>query len=515
LPIKFLISIIIFLVSSAVCAKEERAPLIIGSKNFSESIILGEIVSLLLEEKFSLSVNRKLGLGGTKVAFDALRQGGIDIYPEYTGTGYVMILGKNSEREPKKVHEIVSREFKKKFDIVWSEPLGFNNTYALAVRKNDNRFKSKNKISQVAGYTDNLSIALTHEFMERQDGYREFSRHYNIKFEPKNIRVIDSGLMYSAIRDGEVDMVMSYSTDGRILAYDLKILEDDRNYFPPYHVALVAKKETLKKNPEVAQIFKLLKGRISEAAMVQMNDSVDRRKEDPQSVARKFLVSNGFLAKSKTSSGGEENIVGFVLRKKGYLMQILLEHLYLSFSALLFALIISIPTGILLSRYESLGRIVFPIINTIQTIPSLALLGFLIPLLGIGFAPAVIALFLYSLLPLIRNTYTGIIGVDKDCIEASRGIGLTNQQILFRVELPLALPVILAGVRTAAVIVIGTATLAALVGAGGLGDPIFRGLATINSRLILLGAVPAAILAVITDRLISLLELILVSKGIR
>ena len=178
-------------------------------------------------------------------------------------------------------------------------------------------------------------------------------------------------------------------------------------------------------------------------------------------------------------------------------------------------MLVSLPIGVLLTRYKSLEKAIFPVVNTIQTIPSLALLGFLIPFMGIGFAPALLSLFLYSLLPLIRNTYTGIIGVDNSYIEASRGMGLNNMQILLKVEIPLALPIIMAGVRTATVIVIGTATITALIGAGGLGDPIFRGIATVNSNLILMGAIPAALLAIIADKFIGVLEFFFVSEGLK
>ncbi|MFT6603337.1 MAG: osmoprotectant transport system permease protein [Bacteriovoracaceae bacterium] len=204
-----------------------------------------------------------------------------------------------------------------------------------------------------------------------------------------------------------------------------------------------------------------------------------------------------------------------MISRKGQLIKLLGEHLLLSFVAIFCALLVSIPLGVVLTRKKRAAQIVFPIVNTIQTIPSLALLGFLIPILGIGFAPAVLALFLYSLLPLVRNTYEGIKAVDRNFVEASRGIGLTNMQILFKVEIPLALPIILAGLRTATVIVIGTATLAALIGAGGLGDPIFRGVATVNSNLILLGAIPSALLAIAADKFIGIVGNAFVSKGIK
>jgi len=492
-----------------------KQPIIIGSKNFTESIILGEIVALLLEEKYKEPVIRKLGLGGTKLALDALNSNAIHVYPDYTGTGYVMILKMDGERDPKKVFNIVSREFKKRWNIIWSEPVGFNNTYALAVKKDDIRFKNIHKVSELSGKVENYKYAAAYEFMERKDGHKRFSLAYDLNFNADNIISMEAGLMYSAIRDSQVDMIVSYSTDGRINAYNLRILEDDQNFFPPYFVSLIAKDEILKKYPNLKEVFRLIAGLISEEEMVTMNDEVDRQKAAPKLVARNFLIKKELLeglTQKRTSSDG---FFSFALKKKTYLYKIFKEHLLLSFGALFFGILFSIPTGILLTRYHGLSKIVFPIINTIQTIPSLALLGFLIPFMGIGLAPSLLALFLYSLLPLIRNTYTGISGVEPNYIEASRGIGLTNMQILLKVEIPLAMPIIMAGLRTAAVIVIGTATLAALIGAGGFGDPIFRGVSTVNSNLILLGAIPAAVLAITVDKCLGISEKLLISKGIR
>ena len=249
--------------------------------------------------------------------------------------------------------------------------------------------------------------------------------------------------------------------------------------------------------------------------MIYLNDQVDRLKQEPYQVAKNYLINKGLIQGKVSIASTESGLLNYFYSKRKYLFKLIGEHLLLCFIALALAFAISLPTGILLTRYAGLAKVIFPIVNTIQTIPSLALLGFLIPLMGIGFTPAVVALFLYSLLPLIRNTYTGIQGVDGNYVEASRGIGLTNFQILIYVEIPLAMPIILAGLRTAVVIVIGTATLAALIGAGGLGDPIFRGVSTVNSNLILLGAIPAALLAVISDKLIGLSERFLISKGIR
>jgi osmoprotectant transport system permease protein len=485
---------------------------VVGSKKITESVILGEMVALLLEEKFNQPVVRKLGLAGTQVAFDGLKRGDIDVYPDYTGTGYVMILKQMGEKDPDRVFNIVNQEFGRRWGIVWSNPLGFNNTYAIAVRSDDQKFSKVQAISDLTGSDLLFTYAAAHEFMERKDGHEEFVKAYDLKFDSQRVLAMEAGLMYSAVRDKKVDMIVAYSTDGRIKAYDLRILKDDRKYFPPYFVSLLAKSENLQKFPALRNVFAVMEGLITEAEMVKMNDEVDRLKRDSRVVAREFLVTRGLLEKGTESGNG---VIGFLIAKKDYFFKILWEHLTLSFGALLLSLVVSLPTGILLTRYQKLGSFVFPVVNTIQTIPSLALLGFLIPVLGIGFVPALLALFLYSLLPLIRNTYTGILGVDKTYIEVAKGIGLTPFQILVKIELPLALPIILAGLRTAAVIVIGTTTLAALIGAGGLGDPIFRGVATVNSKLILLGAIPSALLAIVVDKLINASEKALVSKGLR
>lgn len=486
----------------------------IGSKTFTENILLAEMLGQVLEENYNVKVVRSLGLGGTKVAFDALTGGDIDVYPDYTGTGYVMILKQNGETNPDRIYQIVKREFKKQFDLRWSRPIGFNNTYAVAVRRSDPRFKEVTKVSELSDHLAKLSFAAPHEFMERPDGFRAFVNKYNLEFDESRNKVMDAGLMYDAINDKSVDMIMSYSTDGRILAYDLKLLEDDLQFFPPYYAAFVTREDALEKNPYLGQAISLLEGRIDEETMIKLNDEVDRLKREPSDVARNFLVNQGIIEADLIKHQEVVGIFDYVKNKKTYLLKITKQHIYLSATALLMALILSLPVGILLSRKPEFSKYIFPIINTIQTIPSLALFGFLIPFMGIGFGPALIALFLYSLLPLIRNTYEGIRGVDRNFIEASRGMGLTEWQILRVVEIPLAMPIIMAGIRTATVIIIGTATLAALVGAGGLGDPIFRGVATVNSKLIMLGAIPSALMAILADKGLGMIEKRLVSKGI-
>ncbi len=251
--------------------------------------------------------------------------------------------------------------------------------------------------------------------------------------------------------------------------------------------------------------------------MRQMNFAVDDKGKTAREVAYEFLVKKGLVVPREMGKRvtAKDPFLIYFWAQRYHVLKLLKEHLYLTLVALTLAVIVSIPAGIALTRFEKIRGLVFTVINTFQTIPSLALLGFLVPVLGIGRLPAIVALFLYALLPLVRNTYTGIREIDPKIIEASQGIGLTNLQILRKVEMPIALPMIIAGIRTSTVIIVGTATLAALIGAGGLGDPIFRGISSVQMNTILLGAAPAALLAIFLDKLLHFCERRLVSKGLR
>ncbi|MBT4761239.1 MAG: ABC transporter permease subunit [Bdellovibrionaceae bacterium] len=509
----FLTLLFIFSFSDYIYAS--RGPLVIGSKKFTESVILGELSALVLEKKFNIKVIRKFNLGGTQITLEALKSGSIHLYPEYTGTGYVMVLKQGGLTDADAVYEIVNKEFQERWQIEWSKPIGFNNTYALAVRKNDSRFIGVDTISQLPNNGKNLYVASGHEFMERNDGFDNLVDAYSLKFSSSKTLAMEAGLMYQAVRDSKVDIIIAYSTDGRIKSFDLKLLSDNLNFFPPYHASYLAKQVTLEKYPELRKLYKLFSGLITESEMVDLNNKVDHLQLDPKTVAWNFLINKGVIKAELLNQSKDENFFAFLIRKRQYLIKICREHLVLSLLALMLSLLLSVPLGILLTRYVTLAKIIFPIINSLQTIPSLALLGILVPIMGIGFWPALLALFIYSLLPLVRNTYVGISSIDRDLIEASQGVGLTDFQVLYLVEIPIALPMILAGIRTAAVIVIGSATLAAMIGAGGLGDPIFRGVATVNNNLILLGAIPAAAMAILVDKMLGLLEKLLVSKGLR
>jgi osmoprotectant transport system permease protein len=357
-------------------------------------------------------------------------------------------------------------------------------------------------------------MAAHYEFLERPDGYSQMAKSYGLEILAKDIISMDSGLMYAAIRDQEVDVIVAYSTDGRIKDYGLRTLEDNLSFFPPYQASYIYRLDSAQKNPELVDAIELMTNKVSEQEMIELNFQVDGKKREVSEVVKEFLNTKEIIFSEQTENV-QKSGPSFFYQKRGYLWSITKDHLILSFMALFFAVVIAIPLGILMTRISLLARIVFPIVNIVQTIPGLALLGFLVPILGIGFTPALIALFLYSLLPLVRNTFTGINGVAQNFTEASRAIGLTDRQILLEVEIPLALPIIFAGLRTSAVIVIGTATLAALIGAGGFGEPILRGVSTLNGNLILLGAVPSALLALALDRLLGFLQNAYVSKGIQ
>ena len=489
---------------------ETQKPIVIGSKAFTESIILGEIISILLEKKWSQKVERRLNLGGTHVVFEALKQKDIDIYAEYTGTGLVSILKQKSIKDPKKVYSYVESEFLQRWDMVWSQPIGFNNTYAIAVLADNVQFSNIRNISELVQMAPKLKYAAPHEFMQRKDGHVPFSKFYNLDFKQLNILAMQAGLMYSALVNREVDIGVVYSTDGRIKSNNLKLLQDDKFFFPPYHVAYITRKNILQKYPAVQHIFSSVKDLISEKDMIEMNDKVDRLRYSSKDVATHFLVQNKWIPAGKTTSSSNNlSLLHYFIEHKAYLLKLTKEHLFLVCISLLISILIAVPVGVWAAHHPLVSKVIFPFVNIVQTIPSLALLGFLIPILGIGKIPALFTLFLYSLLPIIRNTYLGIHNIDQRYMEIAQGIGLTPMQILRHIKLPLAFPSILTGIRVAAIIAVGLATLATLIGAGGLGDPIFRGIATLDNRLILFGAIPAALLGISVDQILELVEKII------
>jgi osmoprotectant transport system permease protein len=332
---------------------------------------------------------------------------------------------------------------------------------------------------------------------------------------------MEHGLAYEAIRTGRIDVIDTWTTDGKLLRYDIRILEDDSAFFPPYDAAPIVRTETLERLPELREILGDLAFRIDNETMQGLNYRVEEEGGPFEEVARDFLVSEGLIgmgaAPVSTGTGeADGGLLSFLWSRRVETLGLVVEHLWLTGIAVLLAILVAVPLGIWLTYRSTVAAPVLGATGVVQTVPSLALLAFMIPVpgLGLGARSAIAALFLYALLPILRNTYTAIGEVDADLVEAARGMGLEERQILTRVRLPLSIRTIMAGVRTSTVISIGIATLAAFIGAGGLGDPIVTGLQLNDIRLILSGAIPAALLAIAVDYLLGRVEDALVPRGL-
>jgi osmoprotectant transport system permease protein len=279
-----------FKVYSTASAEEK---VVIGSKNFSEQLILGNMLADLIENKTDIKVERKLNLGGSQVAFSALKNGDVDLYVEYTGTGLVNILNQPPQSDPDKVYNYVQKEFKKKYDIELLKPIGFNNTYALAVRQDTAKQYNLKTISDLAKVSNGLIMGPTIEFPNREDGLIGLSKTYNMTF--KDVKAVDGGLRYTALKNHKSDVIDAFSTDGLLEAFQLKVLKDDKNFFPPYYAVPIVKEKTLKEHPELKKVLNSLSGKLTDEKMRELNYKVDSLKESPEKVAKEFLVQEGLL----------------------------------------------------------------------------------------------------------------------------------------------------------------------------------------------------------------------------
>lgn len=493
--LRFLVPAILFVFSAA-----QSRELAVGSKKFTESVILGELLRLRLAADERPAVHRS-ELGGTRILWNALKEGNIDAYPEYTGTIEEELLQKKfgnlgDLRRALAPHGIGA-----------TQSLGFNNTYALGMKKSRAAQLGISRISDLARYP-RLAIGFSEEFRRRQDGWPGLRKHYRLP--QRFVRGLDHDIAYRALESGDIDLTDLYSTDASIGYYDLLVLEDDRAYFPRYDALYLYRLATAEASPEFLQSLTSLEGRISADEMAGMNREVtiDRRPES--AVAADFLSRRLSIQTQQTQPGLWDRLV----QRSG-------EHLKLVLLSLCAAVLAAVPLGVFAARHERTGRALLSVIGVIQTIPALALLVVLITplnmlgLSGIGDTPALIALFLYSLLPIVRGTHTGVLQIPLALRETAAVLGLSPKIRLWRIELPLALPSILSGIKTAAVLNVGFATLGALVGAGGFGQPILTGIRLDSYALILEGAVPSALLAIVMQLIFDRLEHALVSPGLR
>jgi osmoprotectant transport system permease protein len=481
--------------------------IVVASKPFGESYILEEMFAQLLEAR-GFTVVRRSGLAATEIAFRALRTGAIDVYPEYTGTGLLAILGDSTRRDPRETFNRVATEFSRRWGVRWLPPLGFENTYAMAVRRETAERYHLRTLSDLARVSDQLTAGFTPDFIGRPDGLPGLVHAYGLRL--KAVHSLGPAIKYQALAAGTVDIIDGYSTDGLIARYDLMTLQDDRHFFPPYEAAALVGKNLQREEPRALLALTELSGRIDVERMRRLNKRVEADGEPAATVASDALRELGLLgSRSSLDRGapaGRGSTWSYLVSQRATILHLTLRHLLLVGVSLAGAILLALPLGLLLERARRGAETVIRGIGLLETVPSIALLAFMIPLLGVGVVPALAALLLYSLYPIVRNTYSGVRDADPNAVEAARASGMTERQVLRYVRLPLAAPVIMAGIRTSAVLNVGTATLAAFIGAGGLGDPIVAGLALSDARMVLSGAIPAALLALAVDGLLALCE---------
>ena len=489
-------TLVVAAVTCALCACSPRRTVIVGSKKFTESVILGEIATQRLAAS-GIEARHQAQLGGTRILWSALLAGEIDAYPEYTGTLCEEVLHVDCSRE---AIDAALRSH----GVQGTPSLGFRDEYAMAVRAELADHLGLRKISDLLRHPS-LRLGFSEEFMARADGWPALRARYQLP--QQDVRGLDHDLAWRGLGAGSIDVIDAYTTDAELRALRPRLLEDDLGFFRHYEALFVMRAAL---GPEPRAALAALSGRFSEAEMVDMNARARLDKVPEPRIAADWLSSpRGGGSQAARSRASDEATLASRLWHRT------VEHLVLVAISLCGAILVGVPLGIAASRRRRLGQVILAATGLAQTVPSLALLVFMIPLFGIGAAPALAALLVYSLLPIVRNTLAGLEGVPLPLRESAAVIGLSAWDRLRLVELPLAAPAILAGIQTAAVIDVGTATLGALIGAGGYGQPILTGIRLDDAGLILEGAVPSALLALAVQGLFELLSPRLVSRGLR
>ena len=486
------------LLCAANCAAQET--LVIGSKRFTESYILGEI-ALQSVRAAGVQAEHKQGLGNTGILFAALKSGSIDIYPDYTGT-----IARELLKSEASDLDSLNRGLRP-LGLGVAVPLGFENTYALALLDVEAERLGARSVGDLAAHPD-LRFGLSHEFLNRSDGWPGLARAYGLPQAPKGL---DHGLAYEALAARQIDVMDIYSTDAKIAKYKLRVLRDDRHFFPEYGAVLVYRLDLPQRFPQAWAAVQKLQGRIDAQAMVAMNAQAELEGRGFGEIAAGFLASAG---KGLPEGGARTGFQALLFGSDFW--RLTRQHLVLVFVSLAAAVVVGIPLGVWAARTRAAAQPILSIVGLIQTVPSLALLAFLIPALGtIGTWPALVALFLYSLLPIVRNTHSGLADIPPALEESAQALGLSPGARLRLIELPLAARSILSGIKTSAVINVGTATIAAFIGAGGYGERITTGLALNDNAMLLAGAIPAAALALLVHALFEVLDRRLIPTGLR
>jgi osmoprotectant transport system permease protein len=488
-------SLLVLLIS--ITASTLAQPVRVGSKAFTEGIILGEIVTGLIADA-GYPVEHRASLGGTTFAWNALLAGELDAYPDYSGTLIQEILAADAIADLAGLEAALAAR-----DIRMTAPLGFNNTYAIGMWETRAEALGIRSISDLRPLPD-LVGGFSNEFMNRSDGWPGLRDAYGLP--QRNVRGLDHDLAYRGLASGSIDFTDLYATDAEIAYYGLRTLVDDWGFFPEYQAIVLYRADLAERVPEIATLLGRLAGRIDAPAMTRMNARAKLDRVSERQIAADYLHEE-ILGEATVALQEESRLARIGRRTR--------EHLRLVVLSLAAAILAAIPLGILSARRPRLGQLILGAVGIVYTIPSLALLVFMIPLLGIGGPPALVALFLYSLLPIVRNTHAGLQDIPIPLRESAEALGLSPTATLWQIELPLASRAILAGVKTSAIITIGTATLGALIGAGGYGQPILTGIRLDDTGLILEGAIPAAVLALVAQALFALAERWIVPQGLR
>jgi osmoprotectant transport system permease protein len=474
------------LLTAAACVQAET--LRIGSKRFTESYVLGEVLKQAVDGK--AAVEYRPGMGNTGILYAALKAGAIDLYPEYTGTIAREIL--KAEGNPSL--EEIDRQLASQ-GLGAAVKLGFNNSYALAMREERAQALGIRTLSDLAK-RPGLKLGLSQEFIGRADGWPGLKAAYRLPYGTPS--GLDHGLAYEAIAADRIDVMDIYSTDAKIERFRLRVLEDDRRFFPRYDAVLLYRLSVPQRFPEAWRALRRLEGKIDEQRMIRMNAAAELE-------GKSFAQAAALLDDTSPQAASRRNFIDVLFGPDFW--RLTGEHLLLVFVSLAAGVAVGLPLGVLAAKVPRTGAVIFAIVGVVQTVPSLALLAFLIAIVGtIGIAPALIALFLYALLPIVRNTCTGLVAIPRGMRQAAMALGLRTRERMLLIELPLALPSILAGINTSAVINVGTATIAAFIGAGGYGERIASGLALNDNATLLAGAIPAAALALLVQGLFGLGE---------
>jgi osmoprotectant transport system permease protein len=490
----WLVALVLLCVSMAAVSPLQAAErVVVGSKRFTESYILGEVITQTARQAGAQAEHRQ-GMGNGAVVLEALKTGSIDVYPEYLGTIEAEILKLPPGSPPELIHERL-----RTMGLAFGVSLGFSNSYALATTGAVARDQGLRTITDLRGHPQ-LRVAVSQEFLGREDGWPGLARRYTL---PQRPTAIDHGLAYAALETGRIDVTDIYTTDARIADLGLVTLEDDARYFPRYDAVLLYRADFPAKAPQAWKRIAALEGTIDVTRMIAMNADAELRGQTFAAIAADFL--QGHVAPAASAAAARPSVLAATFG--GDFWRLTGEHLFLVAVSVLIALLIGVPLGMTAAVREVAGHGILGFVGVLQTIPSLALLAVLIPLLGrIGTVPAIVALSLYALLPIVRNTAVGIMQVPKGTTQAARALGMTATQAMKLVQLPLALPVIVAGVKTAAVMTVGTATIAAFIGAGGYGERIAQGLALNDGVTLLAGAIPSAALALVVQAVFELIE---------